>query len=90
MRLFKYLLLIAVFVLHSVAGAADSVHTCCGGGMDDCTVVQCAAMGCMGQQLPALTAPPSPVLPVMKQPAPHGVIQAPLPAPVQEIWCPPD
>lgn len=90
MRLFKYFLLIAVFVLHSVAGAAASVHTCCGGGMDDCTVVQCAAMGCMAQQPPAHLARPLPALPLLKQPAPDGAVQAPLPAPVQEIWCPPD
>ncbi|GAB2857017.1 hypothetical protein GCM10027277_26780 [Pseudoduganella ginsengisoli] len=90
MRLFKCFLLIAVFVLHSVAGAAASVHTCCGGGMDDCTVAQCAAMGCLAQQPPLLTAPPLPVLPVVKQPAPQGMIDTPSPAPVQEIWCPPD
>jgi len=90
MRLLKFLLLIAVFVLHSVAGAAASVQTCCGGGMDDCTVAQCAAMGCLAQQPPAHTAARLPALPVMKQPAPPGLIAAWLPEPVQEIWCPPD
>lgn len=90
MRLFKSLLLITLFVLHAVAGAAASVQTCCGGGMDDCTVVQCAAMGCMAQQPPVLAAAPLPALPVMKQPAPASALQARLPEPVQEIWCPPD
>lgn len=89
MALFKTLLLIAVFVLHSIAGAAESVHTCCG-GMDDCTVVQCAAMGCLAQQPPAHASPSLPPLPVLEQPAPLGALQAALPAPVQEIWCPPD
>ncbi len=89
MRLLKFFLLIAVFMLHSIAGAAQSVHTCCG-AMDDCTVAQCAAMGCAAQQPPLLTAPPIPALPGMKQPAPVGAVAAPLPAPVQDIWCPPD
>ena len=90
MALFKILLLIVFFVLHAVAGAAESVHTCCGGGMEDCTVVQCATMGCLAQQPPVHTASPLPPLPILKQPAPAGAIPALLPAPVQEIWCPPD
>jgi hypothetical protein len=90
MRLFKLFLLIAVFVLHSVAGAAASVRTCCGGEMGDCTVLQCAAMGCMAEQPPLHIAPPAPALPILAQPVPVAAILPLLPAPPRDIWRPPD
>lgn len=89
MRTFRLLLIALVFLLHSAAGMAASVRTCC---MDaHCPVADCMAMGCIADPLPpaAIGASPQHRVAPMRAPA--------LPAEpawfesrVEDIWTPPD
>jgi hypothetical protein len=88
MRHLRHILLALVFLLQTSFALAESVRTCCGD--DICPVAQCAAMGCVPAPAPIAPARALTLPAIAAGPAYAPAPVAPLPAPVKEVWTPPD
>jgi hypothetical protein len=89
MRYFLQLLLALSFLLYSVWVPAASLRHCC--PERDCPATQCADLGCaQGQSPQAPLAELSLAPPNLAASAVPARPVAALPAPVAEVWTPPD
>jgi len=88
MRNVLALFVAVIFVLYSSMLAAAPAHACCKAA--DCPVTQCAATDCLPSAMPAaLGVIAMPALPIARAAA-QSPAPAMLPAPANDVWCPPD
>lgn len=89
MRHLRHILLALVFLLQTSFALAGSVRTCCEDAI--CPVTQCAAMACLVTPAPAIASDGVLTLPVIAAASVYAPASVPpLPAPVKEVWTPPD
>jgi hypothetical protein len=88
MRTFRNLLIALLFLLGSTAALATSYGSCC--HRDDCTVVQCAAAGCLSAAPLLAVDTPRSLLLVPSSGAVAGPVQSMGPLVYRDIWTPPD
>lgn len=89
MRYFLRPLLALFFLLYSTWVPAAALHSCC--PERPCPVTQCADLGCAQAQAPQAPLAQLPQsLPLVSASAVAGRPVSALPAPVAEIWTPPD